>query len=269
MKQENECTIQRRRFYFWEEVGEINSIWENVESVNLESIITFDLEAIVTEFDQKIFNSLEQKEFEKCEDFLSDFCFNLLDLSEVEQVFIARTFFISIITDIIRIHNRRNLLHPRVLAHAYDVIARIEKWENLSEYLLSIHWFVERLEKDIIADQILFEGSAHVEKALYLISHHLEDSKLSVSWIAEQLDISTTHLSNLFKLQIGETVAHYITKRKIEEITYELIYTNKSLKEIREKFGYMNHSNFIQHFKRHQGLTPLQFRKKSYGEIRK
>ena len=242
-------------------MGEINSIWENVESVNLESIITFDLEAIVAEFDQKIFKSLEQKKFKVCEDYLSDFCFKLLDLSELEQVFIARTFFISIITEIIRIHNRRNFLHPRVLSHGYEVIARIEKWENLSEYLLSIHWLVERLEKDIIADQILFEGSIHVEKALQLINHNLKGNNLSVKWIAEKLNISTTHLSNLFKLEIGYTVAHYITKRKIDEITYELSYTNKSLKEIREKFGYENHSNFIQHFKKHKGMTPLRFRK--------
>lgn len=185
-------------------------------------------------------------------------------MSEIEQVFIARTFFVSVITDIIRVHNRKNLLHPRVLSYSYDVIARIEKWENISEFLLSIPWYIERLKKDIIAEHILFEGNIHVEKALQLINYNLEGNVLTVQWIAEKLQISTTHLSNVFKLQLGGTISNYIITRKLDEITYEIAYTNKSLKEIREKYGFMNHSNFIQHFKRYKGMTPLRYKQKNY-----
>src|SRR5699024_7872380 len=91
------------------------------------------------------------------------------------------------------------------------------------------------------------------------IAENLTANKLSVNWLAEQLGISATHLGNLFKLQIGETVSHYITKRKMDEIIFELTYTNQSLKVIREKYGYHNHSHFIQHFKKLQGKTPLKF----------
>lgn len=239
---------------------EIRNKGEEEKHFTVESILIFNLEEVIAEYDNKFFSSLQKKEYSKCENYLSDFCFEILDMSEEEQVFIARIFFTSIITDIIRVQNRKKRLHPRALSHAYDVIARIEKWNNLSEYLLSISWFIEQLKERIIADFILFDGCVHIEKALELINYHLDNDILTVKWLAKQLQISTTHLSNLFKLQIGETISSFITKRKMDEIVYELTYTNKSLKEIREKYGFINHSHFIQHFKRYKGVTPLKFK---------
>lgn len=237
---------------------------ENVEVVNIESIITFDLEEIITKYDQQLFQSLREKDYLSCENYLSDFCFELLDMVEEEQVFVARIFLVSVITDIIRVHNRKNLLHPRTLSAAYAIISKVEKWENISEFLLHIPWFIERLKEDIIADQLLFEGSIHVEKALQLIHYNLAENILSVRWLAEQLQITTAHLTNLFKLQLGETVSSYIMKRKMNEITFELTYTNRPLQEIREKYGFMNHSNFIQQFKKYNGMTPLKYQQKKY-----
>ncbi len=226
----------------------------------MERIIQLELEEIITFYDQKLFQSLQKQEYEKYEKYLEDFCYALLDLADDEQIFVARTFFISIITDIIRVNNRKSLLHPRILSLSYSVIARIETWENLSEFILAIPWLIDCLKNKMIAHHILFQGNVYVEQALKLIHHHLTDNKLSVNWLATQLNISTTHLSNIFKMQIGETVSKYITHRKLTEVIYEMKYTNQSLKEIREKYGFMNHSNFIQHFKKHQGITPLQYK---------
>ncbi|MEI3604096.1 AraC family transcriptional regulator [Pseudogracilibacillus sp. SE30717A] len=231
-----------------------------IETINLEKINQLELEEIITFYDQKFFKHLQRKEYVTCEKYLEDFCYELLELSDEEQTFVARTFFVSIITDIIRVNNRKNLLHPRILSFSYSIIAQIEQWNNLSEFLLSIPWFIDCLKDEIIAHHVLFDGNIYVEKALKLIQCYLSDNKLSVNWIARQLQISTTHLSNLFKLQIGENISSYISKRKLNEIIYEMKYTNQSLEEIRKKYGFMNHSNFIQHFKKHQGMTPLQYR---------
>lgn len=229
------------------------------KNIKVESIISFNLEEVIAEYDRKFFNSLQKREYEKCEIYLSDFCFELLEMTDEEQVFIARTFFVSIITEIIRVQNRKKLFHPRMLSASFFAISKVETWNNLSEFLLSTSWFIEQLKNNIIADQIMFDGSNHVEKALKLISYHLEGDTLTVKWLADQIGISTTHLSNLFKLQIGETVSNFIMRRKIDEIIFELTYTNKSLKEIREKYGFSNHSYFIQYFKKYKGVTPLKF----------
>ncbi len=232
----------------------------------METIIYFGVDDIVTKYDEELFQYLKAKEYQKCEQVLSGFCFELLDLPDVEQVFIARIFFISVITDIIRLQKRRGRLHPRNLSFAYELIATIEKWENITEFILNNTVYMEKIRMYIIADDLLFEGCAHMEKALQLIDTHLKEDFLTVNWLARQLNISTTHLTNLFKLRIGDPVSVYISKRKLKEVVFEMTYTSKSLKEIRREYGYVNHSHFIQHFKKHFGMTPLKYKQNLRSE---
>lgn len=234
---------------------------ETNQTISIDTIFTFHLEDLITKYEAKLFKKLQTREYVSCEDVLTNFCFELASLSDAEQVFIARTFFIGIITDIIRVQTRKKQLRPKTLSYAYETIATIEKWENITEYYLGIPNYMKRITNDILVEDLQFAGNIHIEKALQLIHFHLEGNLLTVNWIAQQLDISTTHLANTFKLQLGKTVTQYITERKIEEICFQLTYTNLSIKDIRHKFGFTNNSHFIQYFKRLKGITPLQFKK--------
>jgi len=163
------------------------------------------------------------------------------------------------------LHNQKKQLHPSILAASYQLIGEIARWENISEYILHSRWLIEQIKQHIIGDRLLAVGCNYVEQAIHFIDTYLEADVLSVKWLASELNITTTHLSNLFKLRVGETVAQYITKRKMNEIIFELTYTNKTLQEVREKYGFYNHSHFIQHFKRHQGITPLKYRQQLHN----
>lgn len=234
----------------------------------MHNIIYYRIEEIITTYDYQLFQYLRERNYDACDKLLSDFCFELLELSDVEQVFIARTFYISIITDIIRVQKRKGRLHPRNLTFAYELIAKIEEWENVTEFILNSTYYIEKIKVYIIADDILFQGCPHLSKAFQLIDTHLQENYLTVGWLANELKISTTHLTNLFKLRIGVPVSLYISKRKLNEIVFEMTYTSKSLKEIREAYGYYNHSHFIQHFKKYFGTTPLKYKQEMRdGEI--
>lgn len=228
-------------------------------SVEMKNIIHYDINETVVKYDEKLFHLLQDKDYHQCEQVLMDFCFELLDLSDSEQVFIARIFYISIVTDLIRIQQRKGRLHPRNLIFAYGLIAKIEKWETISEFILNNTFYIDELRMNIIADEVLFQGCEHITKAIQLIENNLTESFLTVNWLAIELQISTTHLTNLFKLRIGETVSNYIAKKKLNEIIFEMTYTSKTLKAIRKKYGYTNHSHFIQQFKKYYGKTPLNY----------
>src|SRR5699024_7081689 len=174
--------------------------------------------------------------------------------------FVAKIFFVSVVTDVIRTQKRKNKLRPKSLSTAYHLISQIEGWANISEFILHSRWLVEQIKHKVMDDHLFIDGCQYIENALKLIDDFLKEDILSVKWLSSQLGISSTHLNNLFKLQIGETVSQFIIKRKMKEIIFEISYTNKSLKEVREKYGYHNHSHIIQHFKKQQVITPLNFR---------
>lgn len=244
-------------------------IYEGVakEQVAMKSIIYYEVDELITKYDEQLFHYLKTRDYKQCEQTLSDFCFELLDLSDVEQVFIARTFFISIVTDIIRVQQRRGRLHPRNLSFAYELIASVDKWENISEFILNSTYYIEELRANVLTDYIVAIGCPHMTKALEFIDLYLQEEFLTVSWLAAELQISATHLTNLFKLRVGEPVSEYITRRKLNEIVFEMTYSSKTLKDIREKYGYQNHSHFIQQFKKTFGKTPLQYRQHMNDDV--
>lgn len=203
---------------------------------------------------------LHQGNKEELEEYLSSFCYSILDLSEEHQVLVARTVFISMITHILKLQRRKNLLQPALLKEAYAYIFEIETWKNISEFLLKIPSFITLLVDRLLRDTPLYNNCSQLHEAIQLINASLTNRKLSVQWVAAQLELSTTHLSNLFRLNVGMNTSDYIAKRRVTEIADDLVHTSKSLAAIREKYGFSSHSHFIQFFKRHKGKTPLKYR---------
>lgn len=229
------------------------------DPISLDTILLFNLKDTLQTYEEKIFAALFKRDYTTCETLLNDFCLTMLELPEKEQLFTVRIFFISMITDILRLQIYKGELHPDALTHAYEIIYEIEQWSNISECMLHISPMMQRLTTYVISDHLIFRGNKYVEKALLLIHEHLKCKELSVNWLANKLNISATHLTNLFKQYFHVTASTYIEQKRIATIMYELTHTKQTLKEIREAFGFTSHSYFIQYFKKHTGLTPLQY----------
>lgn len=231
-----------------------------------ETFVTFtdvtlyaELTETLQNHDVEVLQLIKCRNYDDVEERLTNFCFELLSFPEEEQVFIAKLYFTSIVTEIVRERIQKQLLHPKLLMQLVELGKQIEKWENISEYILETPSFIEELKYILTNEQTTFVENNYVKNALQLIEQHLTNRSLSVRWIASELQVSTTHLNNLFKLEIGENVSTYIIKRKLKEIKYEMKYTSKSINEIRLQYGFTNKSNFIQHFKKYVGVTPLQY----------
>lgn len=237
------------------------------EGLQLETILLTNLKKTFTIYEQKLFKDLSSRRLKDCEEHLTEFCFNLLDLEDAEQVLVARVFFTSVVTNLMKQQAQKDQLHPKILLHVFKLISTIDSLHNISEYLLYIPYFIKYVGENIIGNHPLLESNSHVEKILRLVDEHLRSDQLSVQWIARQINLSTTHLTNLFREHMNQTIGDYITEKKMNEIAYELITTAKPLKSIYEKYGFINKSHFIQRFKKIKGSTPLQYRKKFYGHI--
>jgi AraC-like DNA-binding protein len=83
----------------------------------------------------------------------------------------------------------------------------------------------------------------------------------SLERLSEELQLSPYHLSHAFHVDTGSTITDYLTARRLKEASLLLTTTTCSIQEIAGRVGLKNDSYFIQLFKKHFTMTPLQYRK--------
>ena len=92
---------------------------------------------------------------------------------------------------------------------------------------------------------------------------HIMD-RITVTELAEAINISPTHLSRIFKQETGISVSEYIRQRKIDMAKNLLRFSNYDFVEIAVMLSYSSQSHFIQHFRSQTGMTPKAYRKQNY-----
>lgn len=97
--------------------------------------------------------------------------------------------------------------------------------------------------------------------AAYVRSHLSE--AFTTEDIAAELNISRCYLSIVFKKETGETLIHYIHRRKIEEACHRLAESNDKICQISAELGFSSQSHFTRIFKEFKDMTPLQYRMKN------
>lgn len=92
----------------------------------------------------------------------------------------------------------------------------------------------------------------------WLEEHYMEPFDLEK--LSNELHLSKSYVSRIFKRETGSSLTEYITVRRIKEACKLLQMTNKSIELIGESVGLGSVSYFIQLFKKMIGTTPHQFR---------
>ena len=74
------------------------------------------------------------------------------------------------------------------------------------------------------------------------------------------------YLTTVFKKKYGLSIGEYVARLKIEDAKRQLRYTTKTMDEIMITLGYSDVSYFYRQFKKVEGISPGQYRKK-YNEF--
>ncbi|UQZ34011.1 DNA-binding response regulator [Paenibacillus sp. PK3_47] len=104
------------------------------------------------------------------------------------------------------------------------------------------------------------ESRVLVERAVAHIQGNLHRN-LSVADIAREVHLSPSYFSNLFKKEMGMTLAQYIISRRMEKAK-ELVLEGMQVQDIAISLGYEDRPYFTELFKRYTGMTPTDFRAK-------
>jgi two-component system response regulator YesN len=98
------------------------------------------------------------------------------------------------------------------------------------------------------------------------VARHYADKDLSLSKAAEGLSISASYLSKLVKKFLGQSFVEYVTAVRIAQARELLSTTDLMTHEIAEATGFGDAGYFSSLFRRHEGITPSEFRRERRGE---
>lgn len=130
-------------------------------------------------------------------------------------------------------------------------------------YVRAVMDFAERAYKS--KNRVDEVTSVAVQSSIDYILRNLHyNSNLNLKEIAENIGLSETYFSALFKKETGYTVSEFIQKGRVKEAKSLLQYSEYSLIEISQYLGFCSQSHFAQTFRKHEGMTPGQYRKKNF-----
>jgi len=96
----------------------------------------------------------------------------------------------------------------------------------------------------------------------YFANQHAQQHGLpTVAYLANQLHLSASYLSDLLKKQTGKTTQEHIHYHIVEAAKNSLLHSNKTVSEIAFELGFEYPQYFNKLFKKKVGTTPLGYRK--------
>lgn len=100
---------------------------------------------------------------------------------------------------------------------------------------------------------------ARVKKAISQIQDSLSKD-LRLEEVARTVNLSSSRLNHLFKMEIGLSISKYVRSLRMERAKGLLETTFLTVKEIGSECGLNDESHFVQNFKAEYGRTPLRYR---------
>jgi two-component system response regulator YesN len=99
-----------------------------------------------------------------------------------------------------------------------------------------------------------------IHQAKEYMEHHYANAELSLNEVAARANLSASHFSAVFSQETGQTFKEYLTEVRIKKAKELLRMTALRSAEIAYQVGYNDPHYFSSVFKKHTGLSPMEFR---------
>ncbi len=141
----------------------------------------------------------------------------------------------------------------------FSILAKVTNVLGMENWL---HHILRKM-REALKSGIANKSNDIVSKAKRYVLEHYEDPNLSLENICEILQISPTYLSSLFKQKSNENFVSYVTRIRMERAAELLDTSEDKTYVIAHKVGYNDPNYFNYVFKKHMGMTPIKYRKRS------
>ncbi len=112
-------------------------------------------------------------------------------------------------------------------------------------------------KKEAVYTRTIAESIDYIDSNLH--------TPLRIDEVAEHAGLSAGYFSVLFHRETGMAFSDYVMRQRIETAGNMLRYSDYSSTEISEILAFSSQSYFIRCFRKVYGMTPSEYRRKSYG----
>lgn len=163
-----------------------------------------------------------------------------------------------------------------VLASGLPLLGRVELWYNEHRQL---DWFTTNKyplfdnQRKVIGLMGTVRGygmkretSRQLSRIDAVVEYIRQNCRrqFSITELAGRAGMSTRQLAREFQNVFGVSVQQFVIKTRLESIKVALARSKFSVAEIANQFGYCDQSAMTHQFRKHLGITPLQYRRQ-YG----
>lgn len=159
-------------------------------------------------------------------------------------------------------HENRKILH-----YIREIFSEMEKrneyYEVITNNLLNLISYKLLCRQEMSLTERV-PGKVRTECARvkkYIDENFMED--ISLSDLADMAHMSKFYFSHSFVKEYGVSPIGYLQRKKINESKYLLTQTDHSVSQIAQIVGFSSANYFTQSFKRMEGMSPSEFRKKA------
>lgn len=167
--------------------------------------------------------------------------------------------FIRLLGSMVETASGLRLDMEKILKRNTNLYETLLQMKELKDIVLWFHKMIEDFTS-CIGSAYEEKNNKYVKQALQLMEQTFSDN-ISLTSIADRLQLSPSYFSRIFKEHTGQSFSEYVTMTRIEYSKRLLLESNLLVKEIGERTGYHKTNYFIKVFKECTGLTPGEYRK--------
>lgn len=167
---------------------------------------------------------------------------------------------LEILFSISKLYRRYHLTNSEDLAGSKRMTMKIlslQTGEQLNNWL---HNYCDYTSRAILRRQI-DQNSLLAQHAKEFVDQHYGEPDLSVDTLCQELHVSPSHFSNIFRRETGTGFLNYLTGRRMEAAAHLLRTTDYKSRVIGEMVGYPEPNYFSYVFKKHMKVSPAKFRR--------
>ena len=167
-----------------------------------------------------------------------------------------------IINTLFRKSVERGGVHPIHIDSVSSEFAKKIELRSTVEDIQKLIYEMVKVYCQLVNKYSVKDYSPTVQKVIVMIESNLS-SDLTLSELANTLNINASYLSTVFKKETGKTVTGYVNEKRIELAQELLKTTNLQIQTIAQYCGIVDVHYFTRLFKKTTGVSPKQFREEN------